>query len=41
MDGSFGALCRKNYEKHLKDAREWVLPEKQEEFAGQRLKRHL
>lgn len=41
IDEVLAPYAEKNYEKHLKDAREWVLPEKQEEFAWTKTKKDI
>lgn len=41
IDEVLAPYAEKNYEKHLKDAREWVLPEKQEEFAWAKTKKDI
>lgn len=41
IDEVLAPYAEKNYEKHLKDAREWVVPEKQEEFAWEKTKKDI
>ncbi|RHE87741.1 anaerobic ribonucleoside-triphosphate reductase [Streptococcus anginosus] len=41
IDEVLAPYAEKNYEKHLKDAREWVLPEKQEEYAWAKTKKDI
>lgn len=41
IDEVLAPYAEKNYEKHLKDAREWVVPEKQEEFAWTKTKKDI
>ena len=41
IDEVLAPYAEKNYEKHLKDAREWVIPEKQEEFAWEKTKKDI
>ena len=42
IDEVLAPYAEKNYQKHLKDAEEWVLPEKREDYAWQEnAKRHL
>ena len=41
IDEVLAPYAEKNYEKHLKDAREWVLLEKQEEYAWAKTKKDI
>ncbi|EHG11195.1 anaerobic ribonucleoside-triphosphate reductase [Streptococcus intermedius] len=41
IDEVLAPYAEKNYEKHLTDAREWVTPEKQEEFAWTKTKKDI
>ena len=41
IDEVLAPYAEKNYEKHLKDAREWVVLEKQEEFAWEKTKKDI
>ena len=41
IDEVLAPYAEKNYEKHLKDAREWVFPEKQEEYAWAKTKKDI
>ena len=41
IDEVLAPYAEKNYEKHLKDARKWVVPEKQEEFAWEKTKKDI
>ena len=41
IDEVLAPYAEENYEKHLKDAREWVVPEKQEEFAWEKTKKDI
>lgn len=41
IDEVLAPYAEKNYEKHLKDAREWVLHEKQEKFAWAKTKKDI
>lgn len=41
IDEVLAPYAEKNYEKHLKDAREWVLHEKQEEYAWAKTKKDI
>ena len=38
---SLAPYAEKNYQKHLKDAEEWVLPEKREDYAWQKTKKDI
>ena len=37
----FGALCREELPKHLKDAEEWVLPDKREDYAWKKTQKDI
>ncbi|MGT2826195.1 anaerobic ribonucleoside-triphosphate reductase [Streptococcus himalayensis] len=41
VDELLAPYAELNYQKHLKDAREWVLPEKQEEYAREKTKKDI
>ena len=41
IDEVLAPYAEKNYEKHLKDAEEWVLPEKREDYAWQKTKKDI
>ena len=41
IDEVLAPYAEKNYKKHLKDAEEWVLPEKREDYAWQKTKKDI
>ena len=41
IDEVLAPYAEKNYQKHLKDAEEWVLPEKREDYAWQKTKKDI